>query len=342
MRNNRQATRREFLQNSMAALTAAGAVSIAAGYDNQVQAETKMCDRSTKPNWAISCRDAHLKETGEPDSWSAMKIIGADGAEVGVQLDLACPHLYAPGKTFSRADSKQIREIGRRFEARGQTITAFCLGNRFDSQREQEIDCTLKVAEAAHQLGVPAVRLDIKPRSWKGTDEGFLKLAIDVGRELVKKSAHTKVRFGVENHGHKTNNVEFMRAMLKGVGSDRFGVTLDTANFYWFGYPLTRLYDIYTEFAPHAVHTHAKSIAYPASEREKQRQTGWEYGKYCCPVYEGDIDFKRVAGILRKAGFAGDLCIENESLKRFPEPQRREVLKKEIAHLRAAAAATCA
>jgi len=122
-----------------------------------------------------------------------------------------------------------------------------------------------------------------------------------------------------------------------GVGSDRFGVTIDTANFYWFGYPLSRLYEIYTEFAPHACHTHCKSIRYPADQREKQRPTGFEYGKYCCPVYEGDIDFRRVAAILYKAGYTGDLCVEDESLRHFPESQRCEVLRKEIAHLRAAA-----
>ena len=45
-----------------------------------------------------------------------------------------------------------------------------------------------------------------------------------------------------------------------------------------------------------------------------------------------------MAKILRQAGYTGDLCIENESLSRFPASQRGEILKKEIEYLRDAAA----
>jgi sugar phosphate isomerase/epimerase len=61
---------------------------------------------------------------------------------------------------------------------------------------------------------------------------------------------------------------------------------------------------------------------------------GWEYSKYCCPIYEGDLDFKRIVKILRKANYRGDFCVENESLGRFPEDQRADILRKEIALLK--------
>jgi len=292
-----------------------------------------------KMNWAIACRDSHLSETGSADSWSAIEAIGADGAEVGVASELACEQLFAPNEKFSIADPAAIRSLGGRFRDRGQRITAFCLSTRFDQRKDAEIAFTLKVAAAAAELGVPAIRIDVVPREIK--DEGeFLKFAVDVGRRLVKETAGSKVRFGVENHGGTTNKPEFLRKLFADVGSDRFGMTLDTANLYWFGHPLSKLYDIYTEFAPHVCHTHAKSIRFPEPERDKQRPVGWEYGKYCCPVYEGDIDFSRVARILRQAGYTGDLCIENESLGRFPANQRGQILKKEIEHLRQAAAST--
>ena len=82
------------------------------------------------------------------------------------------------------------------------------------------------------------------------------------------------------------------------------------------------------------MHTHCKSIRYPDDKKNVKREIGWEYGKYCCPIYEGDIDFKRIAGILRKAGYRGDLCVEDESLGRFPQAERGEILKKEIALLK--------
>ena len=62
---------------------------------------------------------------------------------------------------------------------------------------------------------------------------------------------------------------------------------------------------------------------------------GWEYGRYCCPIHEGDIDFGKVAAILRRADYRGDLCIENESLGKYPEAERADVVKKEAALLRA-------
>ncbi len=61
---------------------------------------------------------------------------------------------------------------------------------------------------------------------------------------------------------------------------------------------------------------------------------GWEYERYNCPLYEGDIDFHRVIGTLRRAGYTGDLCIEDESLGKFPAAQRRGILAKEIQYLK--------
>ncbi len=61
---------------------------------------------------------------------------------------------------------------------------------------------------------------------------------------------------------------------------------------------------------------------------------GWEYNKYSRPIYEGDIDFSKVAEILRKADYRGALCLENETLGKYPENRHVEILKKEIVLLR--------
>jgi len=332
----RMSRRELMIRGSMAA----GVMSMVSGCEGAGRRESAASEPAKagagKAAWAVACRDAHLPETGAADSWSAIKAIGADGAEVWVSPELACGQLFAPNEKFAITDLAAIRSLGGRFRDHGQQITAFCLGTRYDQRKDAEIAFTLKVAAAAAELGVPAIRIDVVPREIK--DEGeFLKFAVDVGRRLVKESSGMKVRFGVENHGGTTNKPEFLRKLLADVVSERFGLTLDTANFYWFGHPLSKLYELYAEFAPRICHTHAKSIRFPESERDKQRPVGWEYAKYCCPVYEGDIDFSRVARILRQAGFAGDLCVENESLGRFPADQRSEILKREIEYLRKAA-----
>ena len=43
----------------------------------------------------------------------------------------------------------------------------------------------------------------------------------------------------------------------------------------------------------------------------------------------GESAFKQVARILRQGSYRGDLCIENESLTRFPKKQKRVILKQE-------------
>ena len=110
-------------------------------------------------------------------------------------------------------------------------------------------------------------------------------------------------------------------------------MTLDTGNFYWSGMPLTRVYEVLEQFAPYARHTHVKNIGYPPSERERERELGWRYADFVCPLEEGDIDLERVHRILQEAGYDAGLCIEDESLGRFAPSERREVLRRDVAYL---------
>lgn len=295
--------------------------------------ETRAADEKSRPTWIIACRDAHLPETGEPDAWSAMKVIGVDGVEVSLNLAGECTSLHGRQKPYSVARPDDLKVLAEDLDKHKRKISAFCLHNHFDENIEGELECVKMTARAAKELGVPAIRLDIVPRKIKDEKE-FLEFAVKTGKRIIEVSKDTEVCFGVENHGGTTNKPEFLMALFNGVGSKRFGLTLDTANFYWFGHPLTKLYRYWEQLAPEIHHTHCKSINYPEGEREKQRQMGWEYGKYCCPVYEGDIDFKRLAETLRRAHYKGDLCIENESLGRFPKEERKDILRKEAEFLR--------
>jgi sugar phosphate isomerase/epimerase len=151
---------------------------------------------------------------------------------------------------------------------------------------------------------------------------------------MIAATEGTGVTFGIENHGHTTNDPAFLQPLFERVGSPRLGLTLDTGNFYWFGHPLAKVYGLFEMFAPRVVHTHCKSIKYPAADRDRQRPMGWEYVKYTCPIDEGDLDFHRIVGILRKAGYKNDLCIEDESLSKFPKSEQCAVLKREAEHLK--------
>ena len=282
--------------------------------------------------WPVGCRDSHLKVAGQPDSWSCMKALGAEGTEASVGLNLACPNLFHPQRKYTLATDEGVLALKEDLGASGCRISAFCMANRFDEQLEQELESARRLVRAAQQLGVDAIRIDVVPRKLSG--DQFLPFAIDACKQMCAIAEGTPIRFGVENHGKFTNNPDVLDKLFDRVGSPKLGLTLDCANFYWWGHPLGNLYKLYEKFAPRVVHTHCKSIRYPDDKKNVQRDMGWEYGKYCCPIYEGDIDFEEVAMILRKANYTGDLCVEDESLGRFPEAERGEILKKEIATLK--------
>ena len=277
-----------------------------------------------RPQWPVTCRDAMLRSTGRKDCWAALQAIGAEGVEVEIAADLTLPGLFHPTIKYTLATAAGRERLAADAKAAGQRITAFCMMNRFEERPELEIKCCGEAARAAQALGVPAIRIDVVPVKLARPE--FLKLAVETLKKIIADTEPTGVAFAIENHGTTTNDPAFLSALFEKVGSKRLGLTLDTGNFYWFGHPLSKVYELYEAFAPRVFHTHCKSIHYPATEREKQRPMGWKYAEYTCPLGEGDIDFARVAAILHKAGYQNDLCIEDESIY-FRKPSADEATK---------------
>ncbi|MHC1764821.1 MAG: sugar phosphate isomerase/epimerase family protein [Verrucomicrobiia bacterium] len=316
-------SRREFLHKTCLANAIAGAT---------VVGLMPTLAQSGRTSWVTSIRDVHLRATGEASCWEGMKRLGVAAVEVQVNDELGCPGLFDPGKTHRLAAREDREALRDAFAQRGAQITALCLSNRLEERLEREVACVRSVAEAAEDLGVRVVRIDVVPSKMSG--DQFLPFAIDACKRLCEAVQRTSVRLGIENHGRLTNDPAFLQRLFDGVGSDRLGLTLDAMNFYWFGHPLDQVYAICETFAPKAFHTHCKNLRYPEDRRNARRPMGWEYEKHAAPVYEGDIDYARVTAILRKAGYEGDLCLENECLGRFPKDQHVPILAEEIAALR--------
>lgn len=312
-----KSTRRDFFQ------TAAG-LALAASLPGFSAA-------TAKP-WTVACRDAHLKATAQPDCWAALKFLGIGGVEVDVTPELQCPALFHPQKKYSLATPAGIKELSADLAAHGATITAFCMHNRFDERLEEEVTWMRKLAPVAQEMGVKVIRIDVAPH--KVPVEKFMPVALTACKSVCDVVAGHPVKLGIENHGKFTNDPAVLDELFAKVGSLQLGLTLDALNFYWFGWPLQDLYGYYEKFAPRVFHTHCKSVRYPEDKRNIRRTMGWEYGKHAAPIYEGDIDYQRVAAILRKANYQGDLCLENECLKHFPAAEQPDVLKKEIVLLK--------
>ncbi len=282
------------------------------------------------PTLPVGTRDAMLKDLG-PDCWSAAKSIGAEAIEVTVDDKFNLPLLVHPQHQYTIATADGSKQLSGDLASAGQKISAFCVASRFDTRPDFECEFGAKLARISQQLGITAIRVDVVSRL---PVEQFLEPAVTAMMKLIAMTEGTGVRFGVENHGNTGNNPAFLVPLLDRVDSSRLGVTLDTGNLYWFGHPLSKVYELIATYAPHVVHTHCKNIHYPVDQREVRRPMGWEYAKYEAPVDQGDIDFVRVIKILKAAGYTGDLCVENETLHRMPEPQRTNVLATEIAYLK--------
>jgi len=320
-------SRRGFLQTVGGLALGAGFVS--AGQPSRAAA-------FSPARWVVSCRDLVLKDTGKSDSWTAMKELGLGGVEVRILDNLSCPNLFHPEKRYSVATADGVRALQDELAAHRVVITAFGLFNVGSELRTQtNIIPARRLVPVAQKLGVKAIRIDVQAR--KLSSKEFLPSAIAACKQLCEIAEGTQVVFGVENHSKNTNDPAFLERLFDGVGSKHLGLTLDANNFYWYGWPLQQVYGYYEKFAPRVVHTHCKSVRYPANQRNVRRQADKDYLQHSVPIYEGDIDYRRVAAILRKANYQNDLCLENECLHHFPAAQHLDVLKKEVALLKSLA-----
>jgi sugar phosphate isomerase/epimerase len=313
-------TRRNFLGASAGLLAGIGAASLLPKTSFAANAATLVA----------SCRDAVLPPN-DKGCWAALQEISAEGVELGIGEDLGFPFLKHPTQKYSAATPADIDRLKADAAAASQKITAFLMANRFADQPDFQVEWCTKAAQAAQKLGVKAIRIDVVSSNMP-VDQ-FVGLAGGTIKKILDNTESTGVSFGVENHG-PANNPEFLLPLFEKVNSPRFGLTFDTGNFYWYGFPLSKIYELCEKFAPHVVHTHCKNINSPEAMREVQRERGYKYGELCCPIYEGNIDFQRIVSILKKGGYSNDLCIEDEALGRYPEAERAGILKREIEFLK--------
>ena len=173
---------------------------------------------------------------------------GVEGVQLDVAGDLSLPYLFHPSTKYTLATPAGIEQLAADAKAASQQITALCMHNRFEGHPENEIQWCSKVARAACALNVPVIRIDLVPI--KLSRHEFLKLAIQTLGKIIVATESTGVRFAVENHSNTTNDPTFLNSLFDAVCSKRLGLTLDMGNFYWFGHPLSKVYELCEWSAP--------------------------------------------------------------------------------------------
>lgn len=283
----------------------------------------------------ISIRDGIVMHAKYPSLAQGLRELGVQAVELNYGRDREVTALDASEQR--RLDSPEaVRRYKEHLDEHGVRPSAFLLATNFNQPHlEAEVGWVIGAVRAAHMLGMAAVRVDSAMSGERELPmEQRVARYVEGIKRVLQQTADTPVALGVENHGFQGNDPEWLDSLFARVDSPRFGMTLDTGNFYWAGHPLDRVYQILEHFAPLTKHTHAKNIAYPPQMRNTQREMGYEYGKYVAPLDEGDIDHRRVARILKQAGYEGDLCIEDESLGHYTEAEQREVLRRDVEHFR--------
>jgi sugar phosphate isomerase/epimerase len=174
------------------------------------------------------------------------------------------------------------------------------------AERRKDIDHTIRCLELAARLGIPSIRLNsgrwntiksfddlMKVKGEEPPIAGYTDAnAFDWVIESIKQCLPTAEKEGVtmmiENHWGLTTKVENVIRIHQSVNSPWLGVNLDTGNYPEDPYPGI------TTLAPHASIVQAKTY-YGGGE--------W---------YTLELDYPRIAGILREAGFSGWVSLEME------------------------------
>ena len=193
------------------------------------------------------------------------------------------------------------------------------------AERHKWVAHTEKCIEIAYALGVPCIRLNsgrwktitdfnalMKARGIEAalpgyTDDDAFKWCIDAIRKCLELAAKRGVILALENHWGLTSQPEGQLRILKALESPWLGALMDTGNF------LEDPYEKLSQIAPKTVFVQAKTY-----------EGGGEW-------YTLDLDYHRIAKILREANYTGYVALEMEG-KENPDT----AVPKSLAMLRAA------
>lgn len=213
-------------------------------------------------------------------------------------------------KQLSSADRAELMKIKRRAFLLGLDLMGYSTHQGFLSpdagKRQQNIEHTIACLEQAYQLGIPTMRVNsgtwgtsasfddlMKNRGEEKPIEGYneedaFKWVIDAYGKLAGEAAKRGVIMGLENHWGLGRTPEGVKRVVDAVNSPWLKVTLDTGNF------LEDPYDRLKALASETVLLQAKTY-----------QGGGVW-------YTLELDYPRIAGILRDAGYTGYVSLEFE------------------------------
>lgn len=207
-------------------------------------------------------------------------------------------------------DNADLQKIKRHAFLNGLDLMGYSSHQGFLSPdkdtRQRNIDHTIECIEQAHELGIPTMRVNsgtwgtsrdfdhlmerrgVEPPLEGYTDEDAYGWVIDAYEKIVPVAETCGVTLGLENHWGLGVTPEGVLRVVEAIDSPWLRVTLDTGNF------LEDPYDRLAMLAGETVLLQAKTY-----------HGGGVW-------YTLDLDYPRIAGIMRDAGFGGYVSLEFE------------------------------
>lgn len=157
----------------------------------------------------------------------------------------------------------------------------------------------------ARALGVNVVQIteDMYPPKWIDEFEAYNIMRITL-RAIAETCEENGVYIAVEQHGPYTAKIERMKRILTLVDSPWIKCNFDCGNTFLAG---SDPYEMLEAVIDKVVHVHAKDISVKQAEAERGKVTGTAVG---CACGDGVIDWKKLVGRLKKAGYRGVLSVE--------------------------------
>jgi L-ribulose-5-phosphate 3-epimerase len=224
-----------------------------------------------------------------------------------------------------------LAAIKRRAFAHGIGLCGFSTHQSFlypdPAERKKNVELTIKQTELAYAMGIPTVRVNtgtwktsknfdelmankgIEPPLKGHTDEDGFGWVIDGLGQCARHAEKLGVVLGLENHWGLGRTPEGVKRVVEAVNSPWLRVTLDTGNFLDDPYPKLE------QLAPLTCLLQAK--------------TYFGGGTW----YTLDLDYPRIAGIVKAAGYAGYVSLEFEGKEdpRTAVPKSLALLRKAFA-----------
>lgn len=290
--------------------------------------------------WEVIVCNPLLSSLEMDSTWAAAQAIGVKGIELNVSSDLICNNLFVGKETPFKMDTPEnAKKVGEEARAHGLWTPVLCAPIRLDAKNFNVVtpEWAKTLIANAPLAGVKVIYFPITTGEYTKpsiADDMFIQKTSDLLKDLVEQGKKSQVHIAFENLSVYWNRPEIALKVLEKYAPGELGICLDPINLYWFGHPLTHVYEITRQYIPRAVHFHVKNVAHPKDKQEVVREPGWQYGEDSVSVDKGDLEFKKILGWLHNSGYRGSISIEDDSLGHVAKEQRVAVLQEDVQYLR--------